>query len=223
MQKVKHTFKILAIAFIAVTLTAFSCDKDRQGEYTGQWKVQSRASTPKGVKVESTSKKIDPRVLPEIDKGLDRLFEIASKPPYNYKLKRTHKDYQVTLFPRSPKCSTPGMITTAYQKAFDQTQWDKDPRPGHTALCFAGALMVQPGMLPGMIVVDNIGIMAEIVHWEGEHNVLLYHDPIKFNATKGNHNHPLLPDGSGNFAPEVTRTAVWTGYDGKEYCVLPVK
>lgn len=214
--------QIILTIILVIVAAAFSCDKDA-GTYTGQWKVKAKAETPKGVKVESTSKAIDPRILPEIDKGLDRLFEIASNAPYNYKLKHTHKDYQVTLFPRSPKCDTPGMITTSYQPAFDQTEWDKDPRPGHTALCFAGALMTHAqGTMPGMIVVDNIGIMAEIVHWEGEHNVLLYHDPIKFNATKGNHNHPLLP-AQGNALALDARRSLTVKIGRQEYCVLMTK
>lgn len=214
--------RIALIFAFALAVSAFSCDKDK-GVYDGQWKIKDRTVSPKGVAVHSSYAKVNPAILPEIDKGLDKVFEIASNPPYNYQLRHTHKDYLVTVFPRSPKCMSPGMITTAYQPAWDQTEYDKDDRPGHTALCFAGAMMLQnQATKPGMIVVDSVAIMAQIVRFEGEHNVLAFHDIQKFIQTKDNHSHPLLPDANGNFAGEAERDAVHVVIDKKEWCVMPV-
>lgn len=194
-------FCTILIGTIVAVLASSACD-DKDGVFTGGASNKYQATTAKSVRVKS-GQKLNAGIFARIDAGLDRLFEIAESKPNNYQVDNKHNAYDVWLFPRSLKCDNPAIITSIYAAEWDQhPDFDKDKRPGKTLICFAG-MMFRGGngtpqqTTPGMLVVDDAGVMETIVRYEGEHNVLLEEDYPRFLETIGPHQHPLLGDGNG--------------------------
>jgi hypothetical protein len=211
----------LFIVVLALACLAFKCDKSA-ATFNGSMSDKVVRVTPKGVSVHS-AKSISDAQISAVDAGLDRLFTIAQESPNNYRpcpgpvpCFNTFASYIIWLLPRSPLCVNPGFTEVVYSdpwpNGYDETytddpanHWDKDPRAGSTLLCVAGfmtrkgATVYDPGM-PGMGVVDDVGQLATIVRYEGEHNVLLEVDPPRYAATQyhygANGGHPILGDGN---------------------------
>lgn len=201
----RTTLTVLPLMIVLVVCaTAFKCGGsndggDDPGLFTGKLAQDNKAASPKGVTVYAKNK-ITPEQLAAIDKGLDKGFYIAESEPNNYKGFMRHSSYTVWLGIRSNKCTNPAMVTAAYQSAWDQHPiYDKDPRPGHTLLCFAG-MMIRPGLsgspngtgTPGMLVVGDISTLENVVWFESEHNTLFECDRPLYSQTFGQHNHPIL-------------------------------
>lgn len=166
------------------------------------------AVSPKGVRIYSPNPITNQGQA--IDRGLDTAFAIAEAPPNNYSVFTRHATYTVYLWPRSPKCQNPA-IYQFWDRAtiYDQTEFDKDPRPGKTGLCFVGiqrfngtaSQQENPNIRPGMLIVDDPGMIETAAHFECEHGVLIQADYARWIATKDLHNHPILGGPpNGNFA-----------------------
>lgn len=65
------------------------------------------------------------------------------------------------------------------------------------------------GFANGMLVVDDLQTMKLIVRYEGEHIVLLHHDPERFVATQYHteNGHPIMPDQDGSLTNEEQLSA----------------
>lgn len=197
----------LFISFIsAIILFVFSAcpskkTSDEKGTFRGTLYENVKKNTAKGVRVYSANN-IDEALLPAIDAGLDKLFKIATSAPNNYPVNVGHNGYNVWLFPRSPKCINPSFLVNADGSPYDNGEFDKDPRPGVVRVCAAG--MMVDGLGYGMLVVDDLATMPTIVRYEGEHIVLLHHDPDRFAATMyhTDNSHPIMPDTDGSFASD---------------------
>lgn len=156
-----------------------------------------KVKTPKGTTVYYDVDKPTTQKLEAIDRGLDTLFDIASR-VYGYKNFSTHRSYHVWLAPKSDRCETPGFLVRddsqkPYPLGWDGSVYDKDPRPGKTELCVAGFMLLLNRM-PGMVVVDDLTVLESAVRNEGEHNLLYEVDIRKFAETQFVHDHPILPD-----------------------------
>lgn len=226
---------VLICLLLLVTL-----GKDCEGDiYRGKHSGKSQGNTPKGAIV-SGADSVPDSMKVKMDEGLDNLFSIAEAPPYNYTGFNRHPAYRIWMYKRSDRCENPGFLVDADSSpGWDQTEWDKDPERGQVLLCAAG-LMIRRGAggtsvgLPGMLVVQDLGIMSNIVRFEGEHNVLLESDPVRYNETFGVHAHPLLPDATGNLEETGNRKDAATATltrdipefgltAGTEFCVLLTK
>lgn len=169
-------------------------DVVQPGSYSTEYGTRSL----KGVQIYS-SRPIDSRVPALADAGLDTLFAAARS--YGYLQGLDHSSYIVSLHPRSSRCQNPGFLIDAGSSSpWDQTEWDKDKRPGKALLCVAGMLppitIVEAQQTSSylMQVVDDLNIIETVVRFEGEHWILLTNDNERYKATAGVHAHPLLPD-----------------------------
>lgn len=226
--------RFILIALFALFALGFGkCDpKPLPGAPDADWQgllpTGVFATTDGGVKVESSSA-IDPAILPELDAGLNDLFEIAKAPPYNYGGKFTddlHK-WHVWLMPiNHTKCIedsfTIRVTSPLYPEGWDQDPvFDKDPAPGKVLLCVGGFMARDPHNEPGMVIVASVKIGRNISRFEGEHNVLYDADRPKFDASSNNHAHPLLPraDGSQLIVTQPDSRTAWVRLD--QLFVLP--
>lgn len=202
--------KIFTLFISAIILFVFSAcpsksssesSSDEKGTFSGSLYENVKKNTAKGVRVMSANN-IDDSLLPKIDEGLDKLFRIATSAPNDYPVSVGHNGYKVWLFPRSPKCIDPAFLVNADGSPYDNTEWDKDQRPGVVRVCAAG--MMVDGNNYGMLVVDDLATIPTIVRYEGEHIVLLHHDPDRFSATMyhTDNSHPIMPDADGSFASD---------------------
>lgn len=209
----KKIILMLLIAAGGLTLAGCPFQKDST-EYRGRASLKHSAVSPKGVRIYSL-REIDPAIPFSIDAGLDKAFAIASAAPNNYEGFSTHSSYTVYLWPRSSKCLNPAIYqfwdrTTVY----DQTEFDKDPRPGKTGLCFAGIQRFQgsasqptnPNIRPGMLIVDDRATAETITWYEAEHNILIQCDYQRWIATMNLHDHPILGNGSAAVSPSMANT-----------------
>lgn len=211
------------------------------GVFKGVTHDKYKVNTPKGIYVYS-DRPINTALFAEFDKGLDNLFRIAAAPPYNYSGFSLHNTYHIWIFPRSPLCENPAFLVDATGSPYEGSEWDKDPSPSRCVLCAAGMMRTYDGIRnpqggvpglgqPGMIITDDIGIAANIVRYEGEHNVLIQVDREKFNATQyhtgTNGGHPILPDPQTNqlVSPhELGATAdAQFAFEGERRNILVVK
>ena len=196
--------KFFLILFVLVFATlGFKCGKSGGGNpddgvFRGRLYKDQRAVTTKGATVFSRTA-VNSQLLPLVDEGLDKLFDVSSR-LNNYTTGLNHNQYNVYLFPRSFKCENAAFLVSADGSPYDQSEWDKDPRPGVCTLCAAG-MMVDPNDY-GMLVVDDVAIMPVIVRYEGEHLILYHNDRERFTATMYHigSGHPIMPDDSGNRA-----------------------
>lgn len=174
--------------------------KSKEQYFRGSYRVKDETRTAQGVRVQGVNK-VQAAALPMIDRGLARAFAIAEAPPNNYRVRFRHSTYTVVTYPRSSVCTEPGIATDMYQKDWDQTDFDKDRRPGHTLICFAGVMFrtgAGDGSLgtPGMLIVDDLRTTETIVWYEAEHNILLEEDQPRYVATAGVHDHPIMGHGA---------------------------
>ena len=221
---------ILAFFFLA----AFKCGGDEV--FDGGYSTKNKAMSPKGATVYSATK-IDPRIPPLVDEGADRLAS-ATKAVYQQSI--PHPNFVAALQPRSSRCQNPGFLIDGTGSPWDQTEWDKDPRPGHVLLCVAGMLppiqvwlATTPVTTALMFVVDDVGIMPTIISYEGEHWALLFFDTDKYLATAGVHAHPLIvPKTEGLSAdyqaftmemPEDKQIDNFTVKKGSRFCIILTK
>jgi hypothetical protein len=212
---------ILTIIVLTLAVSAFKCSSPAGPSFTGALSDHIIRKTQKGASVHS-AKAISDAQLSGVDQGLDKLFRIASNPPYNYKGFNLHPAYTVWLLSRDARCVNPGFTEIVYSdpapNGYDETytdspanHWDKDPRTGSTLLCVAG-FMARTGATadgvgsPGMGVVDDVEQLPTITRFEGEHNLLLEVDLDKFTATQyhygANGGHPILQDSDGSLVAE---------------------
>ena len=227
--------KKLLILTIFLTLFVTACPK-KKTDVIGNSKFKHSSKTAKGAAILSHT----PITLAQrtaIDDGLDDTFRIASNDPYNLHEKwnpfiagwgfRQHPHYAVRLIERSPQCKTPAFLIE-YRvnnpgENYDQTEFDKDPRAGHVALCAAGALGLTPDstepvevvMRPDMAVVSDASILRKAAKYEAEHAMLMETDRAMFEATLYHVNvgHPILPDPiTGALASEEMAAVRLTGF-----------
>lgn len=159
-------------------------------------KAHFRGTTPKGVQVYSYMADVSASCRQLIDRGMQHTFNIAEE-DYFYTNGLKHSDYKVSVWPRSSKCEGVGFLMAGYpvgERGYDQTEYDKDPTPGHYEICVAGDFRVFNGVW-AISVVDDVA-MAEIgARYEIEHAVLFANDMDKFNATADHSQgggHPIL-------------------------------
>ncbi len=186
--------------------TAFKCnssdskDGDNTGTFQGRLYTDNHVTTASGATIFSRHA-INGALMPLADEGLDNLFSIAAKPPHNYTTGLSHSNYKIYLFPRSPKCDNPAfLIETGGGSGYDNSDWDKDPRPGHTAICAAGMIVGTNDF--SMLVVDDVGTMATVVHFEGEHLLAWHNNPEFYEASKihsSTNYHPILGNGNNMY------------------------
>lgn len=153
---------------------------------------------------------INPALFPLIDEGLTNVRNRAAGPPNYYQNIPVPPQFTVGLFPRSDKCQDPGFTTRLPDgNEWDGTIYDKDPRPSKVLLCVAGLApayaesqggVTNPAFAYGMLVVNDAGIMRQIVDFEAEHEILFCCDISKWWATAGVHAHPLIPSDT-SYAP----------------------
>ena len=224
-MQIKHTiigiicktrFSLINTVFFSVCLLAFACGGKDSGTFEGTLPQKTHATTQKGVEVFSQSN-INAANLPLIDAGLDKAFFIAANPPNNYIGFNTHPSYTVWLFPRSNQCENPGFLLSADGSVYEGSIYDKNPDPAHCDLCVAG-MQIRPGASmenigsPGMVVVDDLGIMLAIIRFESEHNILIETDRERYAATQYHvgtgGGHPIMPDESGNLVVDTLPFAV---------------
>jgi hypothetical protein len=180
---------VIILLFCSVLILA-GCPK--RGEYVGVVSSKNKGVSPKGAQIFSPNS-ISSQGLP-IDAGLDETFRIAASSPNNYSGIPTHSSYSVYLWPRDRRCEA-AAIYRQFQSnnQYDGTEYDKDPRPGKVALCFAGMLLGLPGYPSAILVVDDAGAMKNATAYEAEHAVLYHSDRPRFHRTIGaDHVHPLL-------------------------------
>lgn len=188
---------------ILMMFAGFGCSKTDYSRYENlSSKVESR--TAKGVTVFSY-KEVSPQLKQRIDAGLDELFDIAENPPYSYAEKwnritgtygfSRHGNYTAWILERSPKCENAAFLMTYQGSQYDQTEFDKDNRVGHVALCAAGAMRRRNITGAGIVITDDLSTAADVSRYEGEHNLLLEVDPVKFTETQYHQNssHPIIP------------------------------
>lgn len=178
-------------------------------EFTGALPNRVSAATPRGVLVMSNDP-IDASLFASIDAGLDDVRTRAAGPPNNYANVPVHSQFTVGLFPRSNKCIDPGFtVRMPDGHPWDGTVYDKDPQAGRVLLCVAGLAPAyannqgginDPSFSYGMLVVNDAGIMRQIVDFEAEHEILFCCDINKWWATAGVHAHPLIPSDT-SYAP----------------------
>lgn len=200
----------LIVFVLALAALGFKCggggskDNPDDGVFRGQVYTDHAATTAKGAKLYSRNP-VDAILLPLADEGLDTLFRIASAAPNNYTTGLAHSLYTIYLFPRSPRCESPAFVLDASGSPYDQTEWDKDTRPGKVLLCAAG--MMAGGSQYSMIVAGDASIMREIVWFEAEHLILFNNDYPRFQETMyhtGGNGHPILRDSEGEFSKKTT-------------------
>lgn len=187
---------------ITVAVLGFFIWRSRRrdlSKFTGRLPEDYRATSPKGVSVAS-ARRITPAHLAAIDAGLDLAFQIAGSVE-RYSGFSGHNGYKVWLFPRSPKCTDAGIYQdVSGTGGWDQTEFDKNPEVGKIGICFAGKMIrhgLRPGAnstvgLPGMVVVDDLGLLETAVYNEAEHNILIECDGPRFERTSGVHSHPIF-------------------------------
>jgi hypothetical protein len=186
--------------FVVSAAIAFFIWRARQkdwSQYRGKLPEKYQATTPKGVKVASSTK-ITAEHLRKIDAGLDLAFQVAETLE-RYTGFQRHTGYKVWLFPRSGKCEQAGIYQdTSHGGDWDQTEYDKNPEPGKVGICYAGKMVRQGGYgtgsigLPGMVVVDDLATLETVVCYEAEHNILLECDMPRYERTMNVHYHPIF-------------------------------
>lgn len=217
---------LIILALVVASSFGFrGCGDKNDGVYTGTWSRKNSARTAKQVQVYSENK-INTSLFPSIDQGIDRLAETAILEGYQ---PMAHPEFVVALFPRSPKCISPGFLIRADGSTWDGTEYDKDPKQGKVLLCAAG---LHPGMNV-MIVADDLSHMANIVQFEGEHITLLHRDVDRWIATSGIHAHPIFRQSAAFVSTEYKVIILELEEDikadgltvrkGQKICVLVVK
>lgn len=198
---------IFTLLLLCLVATGFKCSKEStpgipdKDVFNGQLSNDHTLGTPKGAIIAS-ARSINPSFAPLVDGGLDDLFRIASLPPNNYDVSSlSHRMYRIWLYPRSSHCENPAFLVNGTGSPYEGTEWDKDPSPTRCLLCAAGMTVMQgyPTITgAGMVITNDTGIMRTIVRYEGEHSLLFYLDPERYNATQYHaegSGHPILGDG----------------------------
>lgn len=222
-----RTIKLALILTVLVMIVGGfkKCDSS-DGVFRGTLSEKKKSVTAKGVKVGSATK-INPALLPLIDQGIDDLFRIAAAPPNNYAIPISHPDFKVWLFPRSNKCINPAFLVDATGSPYEGSEWDKNPDPNKCEICAAGMTIFHTNG-PGMLVVDDPGIMRTIVRYESEHGLLFYVDRVRFSATMYHPPpHPILGEGDALAASEVAHLVFATKdipfNDAERICLMLTK
>lgn len=132
----------LAIAFFIWRYrVAKSSYTDEFNAFRGKLPNNYTRTSPMGVLVKRETKITDAQ-LQEIDAGIAETLRRAKRdyPDANIP---THGDFgDVWLWPTSPKCQDPSIYQVFSGGIYDGTEWDKDPAPGKTGLCYAGRMRV---------------------------------------------------------------------------------
>jgi hypothetical protein len=218
-------FAILGIIVLCVlALATMNCGNDNpkppstgDGVFTGKLRKDNEAKTPKGITVYS-GWRLDPSLFDAYDRGLEKNFRIAKQRIPDYPLEAPRFDqYTIWEFPRSEKCQAPAfLVSSQFDLAWDQTEYDKDDRPGWVLLCAAGMMIRNGdrGLTPGMVIAQDASHAENIVWFEAEHNELLDFWRSKYEETAGQHGHPILGDESVGLKaplPPEYRTATIEG------------
>ena len=184
----KRVTVIGIILIVLLVLTGWKCGKPgAPGEFTGGYYTDVTTRSPGGALITSRYE-ISPATGISADRAFNELFRIARQ--YNYTEAMSIPAYQVHLFDRSPMCITPAFLLRANGSPWDQTDYDKDRKPGKVLLCAAG-MTLSPW---SMLIVDDAATVETIVRYEGEHLILIHNDQDRWEATIGIHAHPILPD-----------------------------
>lgn len=229
-------FLLVLIAFFS----ACSSDAVDFSNYQSLNELTIASRTAKGVSVRSY-KQQPKEVLDAVDRGLDEVFHIASNEPYNFHLLHNrytgeigftrHNNYRVWLLQPSNRCENPAFIREYKGTAYDQSEYDKDPRVGYVALCAAGGMRhlnngsTSGGNVfsPGIVIVDSLSVAEAASRFEGEHALLDEVHPILFAQTVYHQTggHPIIPDpNTGQIRKESLRTVTAVIDD---YCFILTK
>lgn len=234
MRKFQLVNILITIALLTMALKCNKSDGADSGIYRGRLFTNHQMVTPQGASVFSRTA-INAELLPHIDAGITRLNEIATAEPNNYDNLAEPSEYKVYLFPRSPRCENPAFLIETNGGFYDGGEFDKDPRTGFVAICAVG--LVTGTSDYSMLVVDDAGVMSQIVRHEGEHILLWHADHPRFLATMyhdATNYHPILGDGvmsnvrtwGGTKPPAPNMRGVTVAVKemkGKAVCVLLTK
>lgn len=167
-------------AVVAVAVVIFLVSKNKKN-------APASTTTPKGVLVIGHP---GTATLTEIDRQLDRLFEIASAQGYSGFTR--HEGYTVEILPIDSRCQQAAFVLDAPE--YDGTAFDMDPRPGYSVICAAGRFLPDSRRIQA----TEAGILtSQIVRYEGEHRLLFEVDKERYERTKFHtpeNPHPLLGD-----------------------------
>lgn len=221
--------KIITVLILALLLSAFSCGNDsgsgsgsNADVYNGRLYTEKSAKTANGVSVFDNARNgVDASMLPEVDKGFDKLFRVATE-VYNYPISNDFSGLRVFLQPRSSRCEQAGFLVLAPNYA--GTEYDK----GGGTICAAGLTDIGNSAI---IIVNDFATTATICRYEGEHWILYHVDPDKYLATQTHSNgagHPILPDSQGQKRKPASENGLSFVYgnvniNGKNFCVWLVK
>lgn len=210
---------IVALLFLVVMTAAFTsapCNKEQF--FKGFTSNKYRKVTPQGVSVRSANK-ISDQTLSDIDAGLQDLFNIVRRKPYDYQNFVAHGNYEVALFPRNTKrCENPAFTIQRfdqprYPDGYDQHPvFDKDPKIGSVILCIAG-IVTEFDPQGTFVIVDDAATTRTVTRYEGEHIVLYHNDRRRWGDTIGLHSHPLL--GNQESIAENNNDREVINYEGK--------
>lgn len=225
--------KLLIILTVSFAFSA--CPFGGYPDYRGAMSNKHQATSPAGAQLRSL-REIDERAGAAIDAGIRKAARIAKEAPNNYtRFKAEPSNYMVWLWPRDAKrCQQPAIYQFFPRtNVYDQTEYDKDPRPGKVGLCFAGMAKwtgrtIDPDdIVPGMLIVDDAATWETIAWFEAEHSILAQADADRYNATLGMHSHPIMGEGGqpalATLAPETFSAGGFEIEKGAPVCVMVVK
>lgn len=244
--------RILAILLVCYCLAVLGC-KNESAWNVGEKGVDvwdagvvfnnPRGQTPAGSKVYAKFSLTDQN-LRDTDAGIKFTQDIIRaeyKDSLALKFLKGPEMYHIDYYKKNSLCIEQGFIITAYAMAgngwLDQSEWDKDKRPGYIAVCAAGKYGLKEMTYHYLsLVVGNVKIAAQ---YEAEHACLFDVDQPRFSATSSDHYHPILTQPSGvesvskAFAVDIPIVPVVEGKEpptGKaleaaddQYCVWLVK
>jgi hypothetical protein len=214
MKRCRMRNKFAVFLLIALISLGFKCDKKEEDRYGGIAEGTYRGfirdtghqtTSPQGLRIDGYNA-VNAAYIPEYDSGATELFDLVKAAPYNYTSHVSHTDYKFYVFPRSRYCEGPGFAIPGGWNAWDQTEFDKDPRVDHTLICAAGLNFGYDTM----VVADDISIARTIARYELEHFMLYYNDQDWYSRTVGVHQHPIFGQNAVAFKPPFGKLDTYT-------------
>ncbi len=203
MNKLTRELTIIGLMALLVFTAGFrGCEKkgtDKDWNFLAP--TTNQKELPSGLRFASHGS-ISDAIMQGSQRGFDKAVRIAGQEPNNYKVLPRPSQFTIGLWPRSPRCINPGYTIRADGSEWDGTDFDKDPAPGIVRLCIAGIARQyafgtggETAGTFGMVVVDDVSSIENVVWFETEHEILYAVDYPRFDATSGIHAHPLMGEG----------------------------
>ena len=183
-------YLLAGLLLLSLVCLFSACKDDKTGAPAKANTVQFTAS---GARVESSAE-ISVESLQTIDEALREVFSDAAA--LNYSNVLTHGEYKIYVH---RECTDRNGVMNWLGEApnYDQTEFDHDPRVGHTKVYRAEEVIrVNGAIVPRFIIcLDTQPNMANTTRYGAEHVILFFNDRDLYYQTETHltGGHPIIP------------------------------